>query len=138
MFQLDMRSRVPIYEQIISSIKELAVRGVLKPGEKLPSVRELSRQMTINPNTIQKAYQELERQGIIYMERGKGTFISPDIQATNKDSRIKDLKENLRKILVECIYLGINQQELKDMITDVYEKITEYTEPKEAENAKRS
>ncbi len=81
MIQVDVRSRVPIYEQIINSIKQMSISGVLLPNEKLPSVRELAKDMTINPNTIQKAYQELERQGIIYIKRGQGTFINPDIKA---------------------------------------------------------
>ena len=84
MFKIDMRSRTPIYEQIIDSIKELVVKGVLIPGERLPSVRDMAKEMTLNPNTVQKAYQELERQGIISTLRGKGTFISEDIQANNK------------------------------------------------------
>ena len=71
MIQVDVRSRVPIYEQIVNSFKEMTVSGVLLPDEKIPSVRELAKEMTINPNTIQKAYQELERQGIIYMKRGQ-------------------------------------------------------------------
>lgn len=87
MIQVDVRSRVPIYEQIINSIKQMSISGVLLPDEKLPSVRELAKDMTINPNTIQKAYQELERQGIIYIKRGQGTFINPDIKAKNKEEK---------------------------------------------------
>lgn len=123
MFNIDTRSRVPIYEQIISSIKELSVAGVLKPNEKLPSVRELAKDMTINPNTIQKAYQELERQGIIYVERGKGTFVNGDIQATNREVRMKNLEEEIRKILVECIYLDIGKEQLLEMISNSYNDI---------------
>ena len=59
--------------------------GILSPDEKLPSVRDLSQELTINPNTIQKAYQELERQNIIYTKRGQGSFVNPNIQAINKE-----------------------------------------------------
>lgn len=122
MIQVDVRSRVPIYEQIINSIKQMSISGVLLPDEKLPSVRELAKDMTINPNTIQKAYQELERQGIIYIKRGQGTFINPDIKAKNKEEKMANLKETINTIVVESIYLGISKEELIEIIKSIYEK----------------
>ncbi|EHL17742.1 hypothetical protein HMPREF9630_01432 [Peptoanaerobacter stomatis] len=122
MIQVDVRSRVPIYEQIINSIKQMSISGVLLPDEKLPSVRELAKDMTINPNTIQKAYQELERQGIIYIKRGQGTFINPDIKAKNKEEKMTNLKETINTIVVESIYLGISKEELIEIIKSIYEK----------------
>ena len=122
MIQVDVRSRVPIYEQIINSIKQMSISGVLLPDEKLPSVRELAKDMTINPNTIQKAYQELERQGIIYIKRGQGTFINPDIKAKNKEEKMANLKETINTIVVESIYLGISKEELIEIIKNIYEK----------------
>ncbi|EHL19207.1 GntR family transcriptional regulator [Peptoanaerobacter stomatis] len=122
MIQVDVRSRVPIYEQIINSIKQMSISGVLLPNEKLPSVRELAKDMTINPNTIQKAYQELERQGIIYIKRGQGTFINPDIKAKNKEEKMANLKEIISNIVVESIYLGISKEELIEIIKNIYEK----------------
>lgn len=122
MIQVDVRSRVPIYEQIINSIKQMSISGVLLPNEKLPSVRELAKDMTINPNTIQKAYQELERQGIIYIKRGQGTFINPDIKAKNKEEKMTNLKETINTIVVESIYLGISKEELIEIIKSIYEK----------------
>ena len=76
MFQLDMKSNKSVYEQVIDNIKELVMTGVLPEGSKLPSVRELSRQLTINPNTVQKAFKELERDGFIYTVSGRGTFVA--------------------------------------------------------------
>jgi transcriptional regulator, GntR family len=122
LIQVDVRSRVPIYEQIINSIKQMSISGVLLPNEKLPSVRELAKDMTINPNTIQKAYQELERQGIIYIKRGQGTFINPDIKAKNKEEKMANLKEIISNIVVESIYLGISKEELIEIIKNIYEK----------------
>lgn len=136
MIQIDNRSRVPIYEQIINSIKQLTVAGILKPGEKLPSVRELSRQMTINPNTIQKAYLELERQGLIYVERGKGTFISENIQATNKEEKMNILYEKIKHILVECIYLGMEKKDLVEAIEKAYDEINSPARKKQKEGDK--
>jgi len=118
-----MRSRTPIYEQIIDSIKELVVKGVLIPGERLPSVRDMAKEMTLNSNTVQKAYQELERQGIISTLRGKGTFISEDIQANNKILKRSQLMEELKKLVVEAIYLDLSKDELIDYIKDIYDDI---------------
>ncbi len=76
MIKLDMQSRKPIYEQLKEQILKLTMLGVLSADEKLPSVRSLARDVGINPNTVQKAYQELEHEGIIYTVGGKGCFIS--------------------------------------------------------------
>ncbi len=118
-----MRSRTPIYEQIIDSIKELMVKGVLMPGESLPTERDMAKEMTLKPNTNQKAYQELERQGIISTLRGKGTFISEDIQANNKILKRSQLMEELKKLVVEAIYLDLSKDELIDYIKDIYDDI---------------
>ena len=72
MFQVDMKSRKSIYEQVVDNIKELIVTGILSAESKLPSVRELSKTLTVNPNTVQKAYRELEHQGYIYTVTGLG------------------------------------------------------------------
>ena len=76
MIQLDLQSRIPIYEQLKSKICELAMIGALKPNDQLPSVRNFARDLGINPNTVQKTYQDLEREGIIYSVAGKGSFLS--------------------------------------------------------------
>ena len=76
MIQLDLKSRKSIYEQIMDGFKELITRGVLHAGDKLPSVRELSRTLTVNPNTIQKAYRQLEADRYIYTVSGLGCFVS--------------------------------------------------------------
>ena len=95
---VDMRARTPIYEQLIAAIREQAVRGILAPDEQLPSVRQLSAELAVNPNTIQKAYTELERQGVIYSLPGRGNFISADIAPVAdrvRDTRMQTLKEQL-------------------------------------------
>ena len=73
MITIDYKSRQPIYEQIIDKVKELIIAGVLKRDDQLPPVRQLAQELAINPNTIQKAYAELERQGVIYSMKGKGS-----------------------------------------------------------------
>lgn len=78
MLQIDLQSRTPIYEQLVKGIVRLKSLGVLRPEEKLPSVRQLATTLGINPNTVQKAYQLLEQDGIIYSVSGKGSFLSSD------------------------------------------------------------
>ena len=95
--------------------------GILLPDEKLPSVRELSQELTINPNTIQKAYQELERQNIIYTKRGQGSFVNPNIQAINKEEKMEELIEEIKRIIVESMYLGISKEKFLDIINSAYE-----------------
>ncbi|MBQ3422254.1 MAG: GntR family transcriptional regulator, partial [Romboutsia sp.] len=81
MIKIDPRSSTPIYEQIELGIKELILKGALKPNEKLPSVREMAGLLTTNPNTISKAYGELEREGIIETLRGRGTFVTDNYKS---------------------------------------------------------
>ena len=119
LIQVDVRSRVPIYEQIVNSFKQMAMSGILSPDEKLPSVRDLSQELTINPNTIQKAYQELERQNIIYTKRGQGSFVN--IQAINKEEKMGDLIEEIKRIIIESMYLGISKEELFSIISSAYD-----------------
>ena len=76
MISLNYRDARPIYEQIKNGLKRLIVTGALKEGDKLPSVRSLATELAINPNTIQKAYNELENEGYIYSVPGKGSFAS--------------------------------------------------------------
>ena len=82
MIQLDLQSRVPIYEQLKNKICELAMIGQLKPHDQLPSVRSFARDLGINPNTVQKTYQDLEREGIIYSTPGRGCFLSDALYLT--------------------------------------------------------
>lgn len=79
MIAIDYRDRRPIYEQLIENIEEMAARGFLRGGSQLPSVRQMAADLSINPNTIQRAYSELESRGVIYVVKGKGTFISDDL-----------------------------------------------------------
>jgi transcriptional regulator, GntR family len=83
-------------------------------------VRELSQELTINPNTIQKAYQELERQNIIYTKRSQGSFVNPNIQAINKEEKMGELIEEIKRIIVESMYLGISKEKFLDIINSAY------------------
>ena len=115
LLQLHFRSRSPIYEQLVEKIKELIVHKVMKDDEQLPSVRELAQELTVNPNTIQKAYRELERLGYIYSVQGKGSFVMPRVKMEN--SRQKDeLLEQLKKIVAELLHLGAATEDIRAIV----------------------
>ncbi|ASS90729.1 GntR family transcriptional regulator [Aeribacillus pallidus] len=118
MLDIDFRSRKPIYEQLVDQIKEMIVSGVLKGGEQLPSVRVLAQQLTVNPNTIQKAYRELERIGYTYSIQGKGNFVSEKIEASNQEE-LKMVKENLQKLAQQALFLGMQSDELLQIMEEI-------------------
>lgn len=118
MFELDMRSRKPIYEQLVEKMKELIMNDVLKADEQLPSVRTLATQLTINPNTIQKAYRELETQGFIYSIKGKGNFVNPNSRIKDLE-KIAEVKKEIEKLVLEALYLGVQADELIQLIEEL-------------------
>ncbi|MBM7573209.1 GntR family transcriptional regulator [Aquibacillus albus] len=117
MFDLDLRSRKPIYEQLVDKFKELIINDVLQQDEKLPSVRTLAQQLTINPNTIQKAYRELEAQGFIYSIKGKGSFVHP-VTKLDSSEELEKMKEELKKLIAEAIFLGMSTKDLYSIIEE--------------------
>jgi len=116
MFSLDFGDARPIYEQIKEKIRELIICGALKQGQQIPSVRDLSSQMAINPNTIQKAYKELESEGFIVVIRGKGYFVAPRDYARSK-APTNELIVQLKKICEELRFLGMSNEEIKSIIS---------------------
>lgn len=121
MFQLDFRDRRPLYEQIKDKIKALIISGALQPDERIPSVRELAQSLTINPNTIQKAYKDLETEGFIYSIRAKGNFVTP-LEATAQHPRRVELLRELEKIAAELMYLNEPAEQLVETIYSIYKK----------------
>jgi GntR family transcriptional regulator len=121
MIQLDYKDPRPLYIQIKSKIKKLVITGVLKPDERIPSVRELAQTLTINPNTIQKAYKELESEGVLYSVRGKGNFVSR-LDDDTVNTRRNELFAELSKITAELHYLQLDEQAIIDYIKKEYEK----------------
>lgn len=116
MFQLDLKSRKTICEQVVDNTKELIIAGVLKPEEKLPSVRELSKTLTVNPNTIQKAYRELEYQGYVYTVSGLGTFIADREEKTINPAHLHEIYARIGNELRELYFLGMSKEEIKETL----------------------
>ncbi|WP_216827597.1 GntR family transcriptional regulator [Alkalihalobacterium elongatum] len=122
MFQLDIRSRKPIYEQLVEKLKELIIHEVFVADQQLPSVRALAQELTINPNTIQKAYRELEHQGYIYSVPGKGKYVAPQSETKN-DEKVKKMKEELVKLLSEAMYLGMKKEDILSLVAIAEESV---------------
>ena len=120
MLEIDLKSRIPIYKQIYNSIEQLALKGLMAPNEQLLSVRQLARLMGINPNTITKAYWELEKSGIIYSVAGKGSFISPDLSLVSLDKK-REIYLKLKGEIIEAKNIGIEKQSIIDTVTQIYE-----------------
>lgn len=119
MFVVDVMSRVPVYEQIIKQVEEQVLTGILKEGDKLPSVRSLSVKLSINPNTIQKAYTELDGRQLIITVPGKGSFISEKaIEVVEANSREK--MTELNKIIRELALAGVTKEEIINNIEEVF------------------
>jgi GntR family transcriptional regulator len=110
MIVIDYKDARPIYEQIVEKFKILILKGVLKPDEQMPSVRNLAMELSINPNTIQKAYAELERQGFIYTVKGRGNFVSDDGRLL--EERKRECVNQMLELAREAIELGVSKTEL--------------------------
>lgn len=112
MFDIDLQSRTPIYEQLYKRVVELTVKKQLLPGDKLPSVRELAKSLGVNPNTVSKAFQNLERDGIIYSLAGRGSFISDK----NGDVIKQNAAERFTLAAKEAVSAGLSAEEMTDII----------------------
>lgn len=110
MLHLDYRDARPIYEQVRDGLRKLMVTGVIRQGEKLPSVRTLASTLAINPNTIQKAYEALEAEGYVYSVAGRGSFAAP--QSGVDVHRRDQLLEQWQALTAELLYLGMSAEEL--------------------------
>lgn len=118
MIVLDYSDKRPIYEQIVDRMRTLIAGGVLEPDEKLPSVRSLAVDLSINPNTIQRAYAELERDGFIYSVRGRGNFVRADSGLLKRQQ--EKLMEGLRRQLVVCRDQQVDYDQVLSCLQEVY------------------
>lgn len=123
MFSIDLRSREPIYEQLVNNIIMLITNGALMPDEQLPSVRNLARDLGINPNTVQKAYQELESRGLVYHAAGRGSFISPgdDLTRAVLDEHIASVEQEM----LSAKKAGVAKRQMIELVEKTYREVGE-------------
>lgn len=123
MLKVDPRSSTPIYEQIQLGIKELILKGALQGGDKIPSVREMAALLTINPNTISKAYGELERAGIIETLRGRGTYVVDNFNRKVDEKKMQNISEELKKIILEANYNGMDKESFIELALKIFSEL---------------
>ena len=121
MFQIDRFGRTPIYEQIIDQTQRLIASGILKEGDQLPSVRALSQELSVNPNTLQKAYSELERRGLCVSAPGNGRFVTADAVRLVGEG-LKERLEELQKIAEELCAAGMPVERVLGSVNAAYGK----------------
>ena len=121
MIVIDYSDKRPIYEQIIERFRNLILSGVLEDNEKLPSVRALAIELSINPNTIQRAYSELEREGFICSVKGKGNFVNlnKSLMEVEQSRMLQELKTHLKK----CKDFGIDVLQIEDCVKETFEEV---------------
>ncbi len=112
---LDYSSRISIYEQIINEVEKYVALGILKEGEQIPSIRDLASTLGINPNTVRKAYQELERKGVINTLSTKGTFITNNTKSVTEEKIAQEINK-INKIIKELEKLGLTKTDIIDRL----------------------
>ncbi len=117
MILIDVKSRQPIYEQLYNGIVRLSALGAMLPGEQLPSVRSLAQELGVNPNTVQKAYQLLERDGLIVSAPGKGSFLADQGGKLN-EKRLK-AKETLKQAVTDALASGMSGEEIRSSVETI-------------------
>lgn len=118
MIVLDLRDKRPIYEQVVEKLSRLIVEGVLEKDSKLPSVRSLAIDLSVNPNTIQRAYAQLEQDGYLYSVSGRGNFVSDS--SCWKNGRMSATESSLRDVLNEAHRLGMGREDLEKIIGEIW------------------
>jgi GntR family transcriptional regulator len=121
-FQIETSGREPIYRQLARQIREAIATGKLAGEERLPSVRELSRTLVLNPNTIARVYTELEREGILCTRQGQGVFVAKPRMELTKKARRDRLLSTLDRFLTEAVHLGFAAAEVVDMVRERTER----------------
>lgn len=115
-FRVDPRLPTPVYQQIVDGVKTAVAKGILPPGERLPAVREMASFMTLNHNTVAKAYQQLERERVIEVLRGRGTFVSELGSVPNREERKRKMADTIKQLLVEAHHLQMTNDDLLQMV----------------------
>jgi GntR family transcriptional regulator len=116
-FQCDPTSRIPIYRQLMDQVRQAIARGRLRPSSRLPSVRVLSRELVVNPNTVARAYTELEREGLLNTRQGLGVFVAEPQAELTSAVRRERLGQALDRFLTEAVHLGFSSDDVLAAVT---------------------
>jgi GntR family transcriptional regulator len=120
---IDPANGLPIFRQIVQQVKTAVAVGRLAPEDPLPSVRQLATDLRVNPNTVARAYLDLEIEGVIYKRQGHGTFVSGQGAGMPKRERLKAAGQHLEKALIEGVHLGLDEDEMREAFDAALEKI---------------
>ena len=123
------REGVPIYRQIVNQVKYLVAAGRLAPGEELPPIRSLAEQLVINPNTVARAYMELEHAGVVSKRHGSGTYVSENGSPLKKSARRQILNERADALAAEAAHLGVELEELLEIVSERHEALKARNNP---------
>lgn len=121
MFKISLNGNLPIYEQLIEKIEEMVLLGVLEPDTAIPSVRDFASELAINPNTVQKAFSELDKRGVTYSVSGKGRFVTSDVSKIIKQKSDKHIEDMLSSVR-ELINLNVDKSILIHEIEKLYKE----------------
>jgi GntR family transcriptional regulator len=114
---------VPIYQQIVNQVRHLIAAGRLNPGDELLPMRLLAEQLTVNPNTVARAYLELERAGIVTKRHGAGTYVSEKTSALSRREKLKELQQRVDPLLVEAAHLNVDLDDILDLVRERFDVI---------------
>ena len=124
--RLNYQSGEAIYRQIVEQVKYKVASGELKPGQRMPSIRELAKQLKINPRTVVKSYEELRAAGLTVMRQGQGVFITENQTLTPAKARQKSIKEMARRMFAESLRVGASKEEVLTIVREIAEKMRAY------------
>ena len=129
-FEIDVNAGMPVYRQILDQIKYYIASGILKPGDRLPSIRELAQTLTVNPTTVVRVYADLEHEGVIEMQHGRGAFVTERSFRMTSAQRERKVRELARRLVVEAAQMGAPASQV---LRAVREELEELQEPGEVE-----
>jgi GntR family transcriptional regulator len=115
---IDPSSGTPIYRQIVDQVRQAVASGVLRAGDRLPSVRDMAVELAVNPNTVAKAYQELERDGVIETPRGKGSFVADRDHGLDETERLRQFAESVDRLVAEAYRLRIGREQAVALLNE--------------------
>ena len=122
MYQIDNQSRQSVYEQIVQQVEKYVLTGVLRGGDKIPSIRSLSLTLKVNPNTVQRAFTELERSGVLITAPGRGAFISDHGAQRLKEKRGEMAIMDLKALVSELKLSGVEKEQIIQIVEEEYQK----------------